>query len=341
MIGGKEPIPNVVQLLKHHLVGLLTQREPRTQLATLRIIEKLLQHPKLEAQLDDQTLAGLIEPLGGQYPEHPELECRIQAYGVMMSIWDSRQGLRTNPALKLALLRGLTDSDDSVRQQCKHFWNRPSRLSDKSTARRLEQLLAVLYAPEVEAQWLSFAPALLLEMCTTNINYEKEIFDHDLDDCKFSDVCIFTSTAGSSLRSLPMTPLFTQHSARSTLTGSPTGDESEQVEYESLSDFIGSHPPAKAKASLRAGVRSVAPVPYFTASVDTMQSLITEPKGKLDVLFRPPKDIVGQRALAPGATTGATDDILPYGVHRVKRPPASAINLENAKVSMRLSLSLS
>ncbi len=62
---------------------------------------------------DDGTLAGLLPTLADQFPVHPELECRREAHAVLRLVWDTRETLRSVPHLKVALLRGLCDPDES------------------------------------------------------------------------------------------------------------------------------------------------------------------------------------------------------------------------------------
>jgi DNA-dependent protein kinase catalytic subunit len=53
-------------------------------------------------------------------------------------------------------------------------------------------MLEAMYSPSTENQYLSYATNLLLEMTSKSPDYNREIFEHPLSECKFS-VSIFTS----------------------------------------------------------------------------------------------------------------------------------------------------
>jgi hypothetical protein len=51
-------------------------------------------------------------------------------------------------------------------------------------------MLEAMYSPVTEQQYLSYATNLLLEMTSKSPDYQREIFEHPLSECKFS-VSIF------------------------------------------------------------------------------------------------------------------------------------------------------
>ena len=67
------------------------------------------------------------------------------------------------------------------------FWNEDSRLPS-DTLGRLSQLLAVMYSPSTEGQFLSCCMNLMLQLTWRSPDYSRPMFDVPLSECKFQ-VC--------------------------------------------------------------------------------------------------------------------------------------------------------
>ena len=64
------------------------------------------------------------------------------------------------------------------------FWNEDSRLPS-DTLGRLSQLLAVMYSPSTEGQFLSCCMNLMLQLTWRSPDYSRPMFDVPLSECKF------------------------------------------------------------------------------------------------------------------------------------------------------------
>ena len=78
---------------------------------------------------------------------------------------------------KAALLQGLGDADPKNRWTVQNFWSDVRRLP--------EGTLEAMYSPQTESRYLSYATNLLLEMTSKSPDYQQEIFEKPLSECKF------------------------------------------------------------------------------------------------------------------------------------------------------------
>jgi len=78
-----------------------------------------------------------------------------------------------------------------IRLQVQNFWSSESRLPS-GTLDRLVTMLEAMYSPVTEQQFLSYATNLLLEMTSKSPDYQREIFEHPLSECKFSVSLLLT-----------------------------------------------------------------------------------------------------------------------------------------------------
>lgn len=71
------------------------------------------------------------------------------------------------------------------RLQVQNFWSSETRLPGP-TLDRLVAMLEAMYSPVTEQQYLSYATNLLLEMTSKSPDYQRDIFELPLSECKFS-----------------------------------------------------------------------------------------------------------------------------------------------------------
>ena len=92
-----------------------------------------------------------------------------------------------NEILKLtkeSLLQGLSDTDLANRLTIQNFWSHETRLPTE-TIDRLVAMLEAMYSPQTENKYLSYATNLLLEMTSKSPDFNREMFEHPLSQCKF------------------------------------------------------------------------------------------------------------------------------------------------------------
>ncbi len=85
---------------------------------------------------------------------------------------------------KDSLLQGLSDSDPGNQLTVQNFWSHETRLP-LDTIDRLVAMLEAMYSPNTETRYLSYATNLLLEMTSKSPDFNREIFEHPLSECKF------------------------------------------------------------------------------------------------------------------------------------------------------------
>jgi hypothetical protein len=247
-----DSVPNLLQQMRSHLIPLLENRDARTQLLAVQLALSLL--PKM----DDSFVLQCIRALKS-FSTHESVECRRKAYQIFIGIWQQRPSLQDNITLRIALLKGLSDPEEKVHilpdvqytpeekkkilehktisEMMMDFWTSPKILTN-SPLNRLEELLSKVYEPEIENDWLSFAPSILLQQSLNNPHCKEKLFDYPLEQgAQFVEVKINTSSvlggsvgggAGGGGGSLPFTPAFTG------VTGS------QDSEYLSMDAFVSS-----------------------------------------------------------------------------------------------------
>ena len=65
-----------------------------------------------------------------------------------------------------------------------NFWTADSDLSENINS-RLTGILQHMYSPSTEADFLSYATNLILELTSKSTDFDREIFSTPLSDCKF------------------------------------------------------------------------------------------------------------------------------------------------------------
>ena len=53
------------------------------------------------------------------------------------------------------------------------------------TLDRMVAMLEAMYSPSTESKYLSYATNLLLEMTSKSPDFNREVFEHPLSECKF------------------------------------------------------------------------------------------------------------------------------------------------------------
>ena len=318
-----DEIPDLTKYLRGHFVPILDHRESRTQFLMLKIIKKLV--PKMENDL----LNTLLDTLTRNFPTHNNVDCRRVAQEIFIAIWENREAFRESTKLRIALLKGLSDPEEKrtllsnfqyseeerqaiekhkpISEMVRDFWNDPRRLSESSVA-RLEELFSTLYEPEVESEWLSFAPTMLMHLCAKSQAYQSKLFEHALEaGAQFVDVNIDTGTGIATNRSLAFTPSSTLSSVVSgdsnTSQGFAGSFESSFEEYGSMDQFL----------HIRATNQDVRFTPTMESSLkftsssleDTMSGMYKR-KGLQEIFKKP--DLPGAETVRIGRGEGSAQE---------------------------------
>ncbi|XP_068717854.1 DNA-dependent protein kinase catalytic subunit-like isoform X1 [Montipora capricornis] len=203
-----EYIPNLFTELKTKgLKDVLTYRDEGSQVAALRILQRLLKKltvPELQFMFPSVTA----------FISHPSILCRELMYDILIWIYDvfrSDEMFRAEKGAaeilteaKNHLLEGLADDNRDLRLKLRNFWSDESRLPG-TTLERLVEVLRAMYSPSTENQYLGYTTNLILHLTSLSPDYGRMMFDQPLSECKFQEYQINYSWQQ---RHLLMTPLF-------------------------------------------------------------------------------------------------------------------------------------
>ncbi|BFZ03143.1 hypothetical protein BsWGS_06182 [Bradybaena similaris] len=192
-----------VELNSKGLAQFLTHRDEDTQLVSLKIFKSMM------SKLQKSELLSLL-PSVTDFSKRTSQACRIYMLDVLMWTYDNyRDGdddisAQIMRLTKEALLKGLCDEDQACRLVCQNFWSSNTRLP-VGTLDRTVSMLEAMYSPTTEPHYLAYATDLLLEATSKSPDYQREIFEHALSECKFQDYSVHSSWRQ---RHAVMTPLF-------------------------------------------------------------------------------------------------------------------------------------
>ncbi|CAD5112585.1 DgyrCDS1798 [Dimorphilus gyrociliatus] len=177
-------IENAFEELKNkELLEILNHRDEGCQYAALKIVKGLLPNLKQEEIL--YFIPSLIS-----FVSSTSTKCRGLMYDIFIDLYDRYHGsdeLANRDIIlntKDVLLQGLLDEDYRIAIQ--NFWSDERRLPT-ATIDRTIAMLGAMYSPKTEKQYLSYSTNLLLEMTSKSPDFNKELFDRPLSECKFSE----------------------------------------------------------------------------------------------------------------------------------------------------------
>lgn len=102
------------------------------------------------------------------------------------SSWDSFGGtLLKGHTISVITCSCLILNFSFLRLTVQNFWSSETRLPT-STLDRLVTMLEAMYSARTEQQYLSYATNLILEMTSKSPDYQREIFEFPLSECRFS-----------------------------------------------------------------------------------------------------------------------------------------------------------
>ncbi|XP_041364232.1 DNA-dependent protein kinase catalytic subunit-like [Gigantopelta aegis] len=202
--GNVDKIEDVyLELKTKGLITFITQRDEGTQLAALNIVKSI------SAKLKPPELLTLMPAVTGIF-QQSSAACHKIMYEILMWIYDNYRDEKSDDGheiisqTKEALLKGLGDEDLHCRLLIQNFWSSETRLP-VNTMDRMIAMLEAMYSPSTEQQYLSYATNLLLEMTSKSPDYQREIFEHPLSECKFQEYSVQSSWRQ---HHVVMTPLF-------------------------------------------------------------------------------------------------------------------------------------
>ncbi|XP_076075287.1 DNA-dependent protein kinase catalytic subunit-like [Mytilus galloprovincialis] len=192
-----------IELKSKGLLSYLTHRDENTQLTAMKIVKAIM--VKLKPVEMNQIYSAITA-----FASHPSASCRNIMYDIMMWVCDNYREEDDVDAIEIlrqtkdGLLRGLGDEDLQCRLLVQNFWSSETRLPGH-TVDRLVAMFEAMYSPSTEQYFLSYATNLVLEMTSKSPDYQREIFELPLEDCKFQDLSVKSSWRH---RHAAMTPLF-------------------------------------------------------------------------------------------------------------------------------------
>ncbi|GES81504.1 DNA-dependent protein kinase catalytic subunit [Rhizophagus clarus] len=171
----------LTNLQRDRLLGFLKHRDENEQLLALRILAGVLQ------EIDESTFEYYLDSLVDSFQDHPNHDCRKFYYIILVKMYNKiNETDEIKQKLKVNLLRGLIDTDESIQQALVEFWHTQEELS-YDTFTKLKELIGNLYYTETENLFLNYACYLLLEGSKKSIDYNKPIFDQPLPQSRFDE----------------------------------------------------------------------------------------------------------------------------------------------------------
>ncbi|MBN3311515.1 PRKDC kinase, partial [Atractosteus spatula] len=207
-----EEIPDVyLQLKSKDFSQVMSHRDEARQRVCLDIIHKIMAKLK---PVEMREMLGAVT----SFITHPSPVCRERMYDILMWIHDNYRdsesqadsdSLEMLNVSKETLLQGLVDENQGLQLYVRNFWSHETRLPT-TTLERMLVILRSLYSSKIEAQYLSLATNLLLEMTSRSPDYSRAIFEYPLSECKFHDYIIDSSWHH---RNTVLTPMFVETQA--------------------------------------------------------------------------------------------------------------------------------
>ncbi|KAJ3092198.1 hypothetical protein HK102_009852 [Quaeritorhiza haematococci] len=178
-----DAIPDLFLELKgKKLLETLSYRDDECQTYTLLILVALA------PTLGPKDVAYFLQTILDAFLSHPTERCRRAFFSLILKLLANVAVTSDNSLLdllKMALLRGLADSDDDVRQGITEYLHK-QRL-DSDIFRRLGQIMGDFYMPDVEDLFLNYATYLTLELAKDAPDYGKKLFEEGLPNARFDD----------------------------------------------------------------------------------------------------------------------------------------------------------
>ncbi|CAG9767394.1 unnamed protein product [Ceutorhynchus assimilis] len=165
----------------------LESQSAEVQLITLEIILKTFQILKQIASFKN-ILKSVCKNL-----TNPNTFCRGRMYDILMAILEvgNIDDKEITDLCKEVLIQGLVDTDIETRDKIRKFWSEnplvPSTISNK-----FRYLLSNFYLAKVEEHFLGYTSYFLLDSIIFD-EYEKELFEHPLEDCDFEEYKLQTN----------------------------------------------------------------------------------------------------------------------------------------------------
>ncbi|RZF43094.1 hypothetical protein LSTR_LSTR001272 [Laodelphax striatellus] len=171
--------------INSQLINVFRMGNVDTQEAALKVVTALRDF------LDYDNLAGLMLEVVKHFSNHSRLACRNAYYDVLMNVyeyyqttpcagsievsWSDSEKLSAKDLIKNALVSGLEDANEDLRNKMFQFWNNQGRVRT-DLVDRLKDLFELLYSPDLESSFLSLFLQLLLNVCQLNPAYYSCVF---------------------------------------------------------------------------------------------------------------------------------------------------------------------
>ncbi|KAI9329679.1 NUC194 domain-containing protein [Zopfochytrium polystomum] len=170
------------ELIGIDLMALIRYRHEDCQSFVLGILAVI--SPKLSSNQVDTILNDAFEYCGS----HPSERCRSAFLSLVFQLYRRLDTLshQAKQLLKLALLNGLSDVVDEIRQSVAAFFE-AQVLKDTDIFGRFDELLSEWHLSEVENTFIPAAIQFIFNACKQSPIFDKKIFEHGLPEARFND----------------------------------------------------------------------------------------------------------------------------------------------------------
>ncbi|ROT76685.1 putative DNA-dependent protein kinase catalytic subunit-like [Penaeus vannamei] len=190
-----------LHLKEQNLLDILAKKEASTQLVALQLVNAVM--PRLTPSQLLYFMPGVVA-----FASHPAPSCRETMYDVLFWVYDNFSNNDTEDGHQLesqargVLLRAVKEEDAALRQIVLNFWLQGAR--SMTLTQCLLHILRKMYSPESEDSFLQMAIYVLLEATRHSADYQRNIFDQPLTECKFREMKVSTAWRARHASMIPM-----------------------------------------------------------------------------------------------------------------------------------------
>ncbi|XP_063611241.1 DNA-dependent protein kinase catalytic subunit-like [Penaeus indicus] len=190
-----------LHLKEQNLLDILSKKEASTQLVALQLVNAVM--PRLTPSQLLYFMPGVVA-----FATHPAPSCRETMYDVLFWVYDNFSNSDTEDGHQLesqargVLLRAVKEEDAALRQIVLNFWLQGAR--SMTLTQCLLHILRKMYSPESEDSFLQMAIYVLLEATRHSADYQRNIFDQPLTECKFREMKVSTAWRARHASMIPM-----------------------------------------------------------------------------------------------------------------------------------------
>ena len=194
--------PNSFISLKSHgiLCNMLSNLDQAVQLASLRILEKMIQI------ISDRQCAEVFDAICKRLPDQlSSAQSRLKMYEILMELHKKSKDsdLNFSKSVLSVLIRGVADADKSISIEVLTYISKLESLPE-TVSERILTFFKTFYSHDYSSTFTKDCINLIFDVCSRSPDYNLEIFENPLDKCLFQNVPIQNAWLNHRSGLLPM-----------------------------------------------------------------------------------------------------------------------------------------